>query len=167
MENIVHTQSRPYNPNSNPGPELPLSYEASVAQPPFLPPSDNFTTLAMNKKGNIFRPSLSLFYLFWFLLTFSALHSYHQWTETSKLCCKEEPIYLFVDIWAKENRSNCGRPMREGEGDAADQWEARRECSLLPPLVALTWIRAQVQNRAAGQVFVSHMDRKPCLQRGI
>ena len=55
MENIVHTQSRPYNPNSNPGPELPLSYEASVAQPPFLPPSDNFTTLAMNKKGYLFR----------------------------------------------------------------------------------------------------------------
>ena len=129
MENIVHTQSRPYNHNSNPGPELPPSYEASVAQPPLLPPSDNFTTLAMNKKGNIFRPSLSLFYLFWFLLTFSALHSYHQWTETSKLCCirrglsislltseQKISVQIVADQWEKEKRR---QPTNEKRAESA------------------------------------------------
>ena len=128
MENIVHTQSRPYNPNSNPGPELPLSYEASVAQPPFLPPSDNFTTLAMNKKGNIFRPSLSLFYLFWFLLTFSALHSYPITSELKhKSCVESGGVYLSLcwhvskrtrfKLWPTNERRRRGgsRPMRSEE----------------------------------------------------
>ena len=128
MENIVHTQSRPYNPNSNPGPELPLSYEASMAQPPFLPPSDNFTTLAMNKKGNIFRQSLSLFYLFWFLLTFSALHSYPITSELKhKSCVASGGVYLSLcwhpskrtafKLWPTNERRRRGgsRPMRSEE----------------------------------------------------
>ena len=80
-----------------------------------------------------------------------------QWTETWKPCCIRRSLSISLLTSEQKNHSICGRPMREGEGEAADQWEARRECSLLPPLVAKTWIRAHVQNRAAG-LGRSHME---------
>ena len=79
-------------------------------------------------RNNIFRQSLSLFYLFWFLLTFSALHSYPITSELKhKSCVASGGVYLSLcwhpskrtafKLWpTNERRRRRGsRPMRSEE----------------------------------------------------